>query len=207
MTQVSPEQGGEALATRSPTRRRGDALLSAIYAAVLEELATTGYGALSIERVAERAHTGKASIYRRWPSRLELVLDALDYTLPSMDDLPDTGSTREDLLIVLRRIAGSMSSREGDAARACFGPGVDNELSEAIRERLLAPRKAAFAAVLQRAADRGDISPAAVTQRIAETGPMLLHGELLQRGSITDEAVVEIVDDVLLPLLRAPRGV
>jgi Tetracyclin repressor-like, C-terminal domain len=57
--------------------------------------------------------------------------------------------------------------------------------------------------ILQRAADRGEIRPEAVTQRIAETGPMLLHGELLQRGApITDEAVVAIVDEVLLPLLR-----
>lgn len=190
---------------RLPLRRRGDALLAAIYAAVLEELATTGYGALSIERVAERAHTGKASIYRRWPTRIDLVLEALDHTLPSMDELPDTGSIREDLLIVLRRIAASMSSRQGDAARACFGPGVDPELSEAIRERLLAPRKAAFQTLLRRAAERGEISAAAVTPRVAETGPMLLHGELLQRGAITDAAVVEIVDEVLLPLLRASR--
>jgi AcrR family transcriptional regulator len=193
------------LTRRPPIRRRGDTLLAAIYAAVLEELATSGYAALSIERVAERAHTGKASIYRRWPSRLELVLDALDQTLPSMDDLPDTGSIREDLLVVLRRIAAAMSSREGDAARACFGPGVDEELSEAIRQRLLGPRKSAFLTLLRRAAARGDISAGAVTPRIAETGPMLLHGELLQRGAITDGAVVEIVDEVLLPLLRAPR--
>src|SRR3954447_13316216 len=95
----------DALATRAPIRRRGDALLAAIFAAVLEELATTGYGALSIERIADRAHTGKASIYRRWPSRLELVLDALDHILPSMDELPDTGDTRQDLLVVLARIA------------------------------------------------------------------------------------------------------
>jgi AcrR family transcriptional regulator len=193
------------LAPRSPLRRRGDALLAAIHAAVLDELATAGYGALSIERVAERAHTGKASIYRRWPSRLELVLDALDHTLPSMDELPDSGDVREDLLIVLRRIAAVMSSREGDAARACLGPGVDDELTDAIRERLLAPRKTAFQTLLQRAADRGQISVAAVTPRIAETGPMLLHGEVLQRGTITDAAVVEIVDEVLLPLLRARR--
>ena len=64
------------------TRRRGDALLGAIHAAVLDELADNGYAGLSIERVADRARTGKASIYRRWPTRMELVLDALDHTLP-----------------------------------------------------------------------------------------------------------------------------
>src|SRR5437868_2699955 len=71
-------------------RRRGEALCAAIRAAVLDELADCGYAGLSIERVAERARTGKASIYRRWPNRLELVLDALDHILPDPDEVTDT---------------------------------------------------------------------------------------------------------------------
>ena len=184
------------------TRRRGDALLEAIHEAVMEELAEVGYGALSIERVAERARTGKASIYRRWPTRLELVLAAIDNVMPRYDDVPDTGNVRDDLLVVLRRIASIMGSRAGAAAKACV-EGTDDELARAVRERLLPPRKAMMMSILQRAADRGEIRPEAVTRRIAETGPMLLHGEVLQRGTpITDAAVVEIVDDVLIPLLR-----
>jgi hypothetical protein len=95
-----------------------------------------------------------------------------------------------------------MGSRAGAAAKACV-EGTDDELARAVRERLLPPRKAMMMSILQRAADRGEIRPEAVTQRIAETGPMLLHGEVLQRGTpIADAAVVEIVDDVLIPLLR-----
>ena len=183
------------------TRRRGDALVEAIQAAVMEELATVGYTGLSIERVAERARTGKASIYRRWPTRLDLVLDAIDHVMPRLDDVPDTGNVRDDLLLVLGRIATVMGSREGIAARACVD-GTDDELARAVRERLIPPRKAMMLALLRRAAERGEINADAVTQRIAETGPMLLHGELLQRGAINDDAVVEIVDEVLLPLLR-----
>lgn len=184
------------------TRRRGDALLGAIHAAVMEELATAGYTGLSIERVAERARTGKASIYRRWPTRLDLVLDAIDHVMPRLDDVPDTGNVRDDLLAVLRRIAAVMGSREGMATRACVD-GTDDELAQAVRERLLPPRKAMILSILQRAADRGEIAPDALTPRMTEVGPMLLHGELLQRGApITDKAVVEIVDEILLPLLR-----
>jgi AcrR family transcriptional regulator len=184
------------------TRRRGDALVGAIHAAVLEELADVGYGGLSIERIAERAHTGKASIYRRWPNRLELVLEAIDQVLPRFDEAPDTGSVRGDLLLVLRGIAATMSSREGAAAKACVD-GTDDELARAVRERLLPPRKAMMLEILRRGAARGEVRPDAVTTRIAETGPMLLHGEMLQRGSpIADDAVVAIVDEVLLPLLR-----
>jgi len=187
------------------TRKRGDALLDAIHAAVLDELADNGYAGLSIERVADRAHTGKASIYRRWPSRMELVLEALDRTLPDPEQVVQGADLRSDLLAVLRRIAGVMTSRYGGAARACLGPGVDPELSEAMRARLLAPRRAAFLALLHEAARRGEVRPEALTERIAELGPTLLHGEMLHRGRIDDEAVVAIVDEVLLPLLRSHR--
>jgi AcrR family transcriptional regulator len=186
------------------TRRRGDALLTAIYAAVLDELAEAGYAGLSIERVAERARTGKASIYRRWPTRLELVLDTLDHTMPQADDPPDTGRVRDDLLAVMRRVAAAMNSRVGEAARMCLmHTGVHDELATAVRERLLPPRKKMVVEILQRGAARGEVRPDAVTERLAEVGPMLLQGELMQRGTpITEDAVVGIVDDVLMPLLR-----
>jgi AcrR family transcriptional regulator len=187
---------------RSGMRRRGDVLLGAIYAAVLDELADHGFTALSIERVAERAHTGKASIYRRWPSRLDLVLEALDHSMPVLQTLPDTGSTRDDLLVVLRHIADVMRSRCGDAARACFSPGASDELAAAIRQRLLPPRKAAMLEILRRGVGRGEVRADALTERVAELGPMLLHGEVTQRGHISDEAVVAIVDEILMPLLR-----
>jgi AcrR family transcriptional regulator len=183
-------------------RRRGDALLSAIYAAVLDELAEVGYPGLTIERVAERARTGKASIYRRWPTKLDLVLETLDHTMPQPDDPPDTGSVRNDVLAVMRRVARSMNSRVGDAARMCLAGGHD-ELACAVRERLLPPRKKMMVEILRRGAARGEVRPDAVNERIAEVGPMLLQGELMQRGApITDRAVVAIVDDVLMPLLR-----
>ena len=171
---------------------------------MLDELADRGYTGLSIEGVAERAGTGKASIYRRWPNRLELVLDALDHTMPDPEQVTQVGDLRTDLLVVLRRIAAVMSSQAGGAARACLGPGVEPELSEAIRSRLIAPRRSAMRGLLERAAARGEIRPEAVTDRLSELGPTLLNGELFQRGHIDDAAVVAIVDEVLLPLLRAP---
>lgn len=194
--------GLQPLGERPATRRRGDALRDAIHTATLDELAKSGYAGLSIEHVAERARTGKASIYRRWPTRLELVLDALDHAIPQPDELPDTGSTRSDLLTLLRQVADTMRSHTGDAARACLSPGVDDELAEAIRSRLLAPRKTAMLEILRRGVARHEVRPAAVTPRIAELGPMLLHAELLQRGDISDEAVVDIVDTIVMPLLR-----
>lgn len=190
--------------TVAATRRRGDALVAAIREAALEELAAVGYAGLSMERVAERARTGKASIYRRWPTKFELVVDALDHTLPRFDEPPDTGSVRGDLLAVLRVIARTMSTESGRAARACLAfVDQEPELGAAVRERLLPPRKAMVLEILRRGAERGEVRPEAVTMRVAEVGPMLLHGELLQRGApIRDATVRAIVDEVLVPLIR-----
>jgi len=184
-------------------RRRGDALLTAIFDAVFEELATHGYEALSVERVAERARTGKASIYRRWPNKLELVVDALDSTLPSFEDPPDTGSVRGDLVAVFTEMARSMSDPSGCAVRSCI-LGQEPALADILRQRVLPPRKAMVVAILRRGAERGEVRPGAVSERVAAVGPMLLHGEVVQHGLPLPGGTVEaIVDEVILPLIRA----
>ncbi len=83
-------------------RRRGVALETAIYEAVLQQLSTVGFGAMTIEGIAATARTGKAAIYRRWPSKEELVADTLDNVLPSLDLPPDTGNVRSDIARDLR---------------------------------------------------------------------------------------------------------
>src|SRR5438477_13141160 len=85
-----------------PTRRRGVDLETAILDATLDLLATSGVGSLTMEGVAAAAHTGKASVYRRWPSKEDLLVDAMRHGLPPLDEGPDTGSLREDLLALLR---------------------------------------------------------------------------------------------------------
>jgi AcrR family transcriptional regulator len=189
-------------------RRRGDILVEAIHEATMAELARQGYDALTIEAVAERAQTGKASIYRRWPNKLELSLDAIETHLPSVGTAPDTGSVRGDLLIVLRRIAKNMNSRAGGAMRACMSDVKTHaELAAAVRERLVAPRKQVIYDVLRRGVERGEVRPDAVSDRIVELGPLLLNAERMQVGrALRDTEVVAIVDDVLIPILRPTTG-
>ncbi len=64
-----------------------------------------------MEGVATCAHTGKAALYRRWPRKEDLVVDALDHALPSPADLPDTGSLRDDLPDLLYRMTAMLNSR------------------------------------------------------------------------------------------------
>jgi AcrR family transcriptional regulator len=185
-------------------RRRGDVLVEAIHEAVMAELATRGYDALTIEGIAERAQTGKASIYRRWPTKLELVLDTVDAAMPSIGSAPDTGSVRDDLLTVMRRIAKHMNSRAGTAVRACMTDLKSNAgLAAAVREHLVEPRKRVIVDILRRGVERGEVSEQAITDRVVEAGPMLLYAESNQGGAaLRDATVVGIVDEILMPLLR-----
>src|SRR6266542_3734101 len=92
------------------TRRRGEALERAIFTAVLDQLCTVGYPGVTMEGIAACAHTGKAALYRRWASKEDLIVDALEHVLPSMADLPDHGNLRDDMLDVLRRLTSIINS-------------------------------------------------------------------------------------------------
>ncbi len=96
--------------TAAGTRRRGEALERAIFAAVIDQLAAVGYAGLTMDGVAAAASTGKAALYRRWPSKAELVADALGHALPAPEDAPDRGNIREDLIEHMRQKAVVLNS-------------------------------------------------------------------------------------------------
>jgi AcrR family transcriptional regulator len=190
---------------QAATRRRGETLEQAIFQAVLDQLQSVGYARLTMEGVAACAHTGKAALYRRWPRKEDLVVDALDHAMPSLAELPDTGSLREDLLALLRRTAAMANSATGCALR-CLLAEVDREhpFARLLHERVFAPRKQAFRAVLERAAERGQVRPGAAGQLVADVGPALVVQRFLADGPpVPDDYVVSVLDEVVLPLLRA----
>ncbi len=185
-------------------RRRGAALETAIYEAVLQELSTVGFGAMTIEGVAAAARTGKAAIYRRWPSKEELVADTLDNVLPAMNLPPDTGSVRGDLAETFTVLMEMMASPAGGAIQALMGElGHDHDYITTLHERVLAPRKAIMMEILLRGVARGDVRPDAVKAVVVEAGPALLVHRLLTFGPPIDPAYMEaVLDDVVMPLIR-----
>ncbi|MQA86063.1 MAG: TetR family transcriptional regulator [Streptosporangiales bacterium] len=201
--------GGEAETApfdhRKGPRRRGDTLHNAIFEATLEELAEVGYAELTMERVAARARASKASLYRRWSSRAELVADAVRHVAPSRDELPDTGDVRTDLLALLRYAASWLSGPAGEAARGLIAEALrDPELTKAVRARFIESGSDFVLDILRRGATRGEVRPGALTPRVAAVGPALLRQHFLIHGApVPDEVIVEIVDDVLMPLVRS----
>jgi AcrR family transcriptional regulator len=188
----------------SPTRRRGVDLESAILDATLDILAEHGMAGLTMEGVAAAAHTGKASVYRRWPSKEDLLVDAMTRACPPIPETTDTGSVREDLLALMRMMLETVNSRSGCALQAfMFDQSVDKELIAQVKTRVMEPRQQAFVDALARGRDRGEVRPDAVNPRTAEVGPALIeHQYLMQGPPVPDSFVVQLVDTVLLPLLR-----
>ena len=193
-------------------RKRGAALEDAILDAAYTELSEVGYTAFSVEGVAARARTGKASIYRRWPTRAQLMLDAMSAHLPTPDQcgfpvaITDDVSTADVLHEIARAISATLDSPAGAVMRAIKCEAVsDPELARAVDETFQAPRRAALLGLLRRGIERGDVRPGADTPLIADVLPAVLtHRIILQREPISAAMIHEIIEQVVLPLIE-PR--
>jgi len=176
--------------------------------ATVVEIDEHGYADLSIERVAERARASKASVYRRWPSKVALVLAAVYDQLPDTAEAPDTGSLRGDLLAMFRGAARLLAGPAGVAIRGLVSDALrDPELAGRLRRYTRGSSVAALHEVLHRAGQRGELSPEAITPRQLEAGLSVLRFHFLVYGApVADTAIVEIVDEVVLPLFRAVAG-
>jgi AcrR family transcriptional regulator len=147
----------EAATTPRPGRPRDERASEAILQAALGQLLERGYGGMSMEGVATAAKVGKPAIYRRYRNKAELVAAAIRSILPVLD-LPDTGSTREDIRVVGTQArpmtAGPFATLLGTVlAEAERQP----ELMEAFHERIAMPRRALAKTILQRGIERGDV--------------------------------------------------
>jgi AcrR family transcriptional regulator len=191
---------------RKGPRRRGEALFQAIYDATLAELVASGYAGMAMERVAARARTSKASLYRRWPSRAELVADAIRHCVADTESLPDTGSLRDDLLTAMSRMAERLSGPFGEALRGMLAETLtDPSRTQAARSRMTSVGGHVMQEILDRARARGEISRPRVPPCALKAAPvLLLHHFLTHGGPVPGEVIRQIVDEVALPLLCAP---
>jgi AcrR family transcriptional regulator len=184
------------------TRRRGAALEDALLTAAWDEVSEVGYGRFTMDGAAARAGTARSVLYRRWPSRAALVHAAIRHRLGSIaDDVPDTGDLREDVLRVLRHNRDAFRQVGPDilhglmAEAADLPAGLDQVTPDAV------------AAILERAAERGDARPDRITPRIAAVPGDLLRNEVMRpHGNPSDAFLAEVVDEVFLPLVCGPAG-
>jgi AcrR family transcriptional regulator len=185
-------------------RPRDEGREQAILEAAIELLAEVGYEAMSIEAVAVRARSSKATIYRRWPGKAELVAEAMRRrTEPFAEDLPDTGSLRGDLLgLAARMFAGINGADGGLMCGLAVAVRSDPRFGQLLAAHTYEQKLRSMAEVVSRAQARGELAPGADPKLILEVAPgvALLHQ---MSGEPLDAAFAEhLVDRILIPLLR-----
>jgi len=193
-------------APRSTGRPRDPKLDRAILDATLQLLADGGYAGLTIEAVAARAGVGKASVYRRFPGKEELVIEAVASLTEQPEPVVGAG-VRDELVTLLEAIRRkSDSSLAGKIFPRLIGASAENpELMKRYREQVLDPRRRRFLDVLQRGVDEGLIRPEVDLQHATDllVGPMAYRNLIRTDPPPGPELAARIVDDVLIAL--APK--
>jgi AcrR family transcriptional regulator len=188
--------------TNARTQGRSARVIDSVLRATLEELGRAGYGALRVEEVATASGVNKTTIYRRWPTKPALVAAALRCFVEPIE-APDTGTIREDLLVMLRRTVARMTSPTGRGVwRALVAERVDPEV-EAVMKELRREQQAQRVAVVRRAVDRGELPAGTQVELIAEVVQSALHGRLKIEEDPLDEAFLEGLVGLLLAGARA----
>lgn len=194
----SPPEGG--------TRRRGEALLRAIFSAALDQLRDVGWRRLTMEGVAACAHTGKAALYRRWASKEDLVVAAIESTLPDPPGVPDLGDIRAELLLLFDRIHDTMYSPPGCALRAIMNE-IEHDhakvFHELVQRLVFDPSRAVTAEVLRRGVERGQVRADTDIDLLADLGPaMMMYRAKVCGGEVETGYGKRLVDNALIPMIR-----
>lgn len=207
---VTSRSAATARSQRASLRRRGPVLERAILEAALEQLSTVGWNGLTMEGVAFGAQTGKAAVYRRWPSKEDLVADALQAGLPTLGEAPDLGSVREDLYELCRRVRAAMYSKPGSALRSVIHE-CDGEIAERLHGLIVTgviePSRRLFREVVQRGIRRGDVRPDATGELLFDVVPaLMMYRSKMCASEWTDSEIAAMIDQIMVPLLRPGHG-
>jgi AcrR family transcriptional regulator len=187
-------------------RKRDHSRDPEILEVALDVLAEVGYERMTVDMVATRAKAGKATLYRRWPSKAELVVDSIACMKQPPGGgpaivVPDTGSLRGDLRAMVKPKALTDSNRHlkimlGVASMLSQHP----ELLEAIKDIMLRPRKEAYRKIFQQAVDRGEIQAEVDVELLSSLGPAMgMFRALYHQEAPSRETMLHLIDAVILP--------
>jgi AcrR family transcriptional regulator len=198
MTQIS-----DRAAQPSPWSPRETELL----AVTLQLLQQHGYDGLTVDAVAATARASKATVYRRWPSKAELVVAAFIEGTRQVAVAPNTGTLRGDLLR-LGQLVCEQARQHASTMRAVLVEVSRNAaLNDAMQHQLLDQRKALIQGILREAVERGEIDEAVISDELWDLLPgYLIFRSILATRPPTRRTVQSLVDDVMIPALTRPAG-
>jgi AcrR family transcriptional regulator len=183
-------------------RPRSEVCDRAILAAAVEALLEDGYAGMSIEGVAARAGVGKATIYRRWPSKAELAVEAMRTRACASVPMVDTGDLRFDLVELLRHLLEAMRGVDGTLLSTVMAERVRHpELAEQLDRSLISERRAFVRRLVEQGRERGDLPPDTDVELVADVGfAVLWHRLSMAQAPLTDDLPERIVAQFLPPV-------
>jgi AcrR family transcriptional regulator len=165
-----------------------------------------GYDGLTVDAVAMTARASKATVYRRWPSKAELVLAAFIEGTRQVAVPPDTGTLRGDLLRVGQLVCEQAGQHASTMRAVLFEMSRNSALNDVMQRQFLDQRKALIQHILRQAVERGEIEQAAISNELWDLLPgYLVFRSILANRPPTQRTVQALVDDVIIPSLTRPR--
>jgi AcrR family transcriptional regulator len=186
------------------SHRRGEHVRQTVLAAAFEELAANGFDAATVAGVAKRSGVHETTVYRRWTTRENLFVAALMERSAGAIPGPDTGSTRDDLLSIVRGVLAYVGSPAGTAVLRAATLPVDNAYADA-RKAFWAHRLDSLAPVVARGIERGDLRADTDARLLLEMLIAPIHGRLLLTGEPVGDELAEPLVDLALHGAAASR--
>jgi AcrR family transcriptional regulator len=183
--------------TAAVSHRRGEHVRRTVLAAAFEELAANGFEGATVAGVAKRSGVHETTVYRRWMTRENLFVAALLERSADAIPAPDTGSTRRDLLAIVREVIAYVCSPAGRSVLRAATLPVDDTYADA-RQAFWARRLDALSPVVQRGIERGDLRADCDARLLLEVLIAPIHGRLLFTGGpINDDLAEQLVEMAL----------
>ena len=179
--------------------------------AALDVLAEVGYDRMTMDMVAARAKAGKATVYRRWPSKADLVIEAVACMKKADADpakLPDTGTLRGDLIAMMKPHTIVDAEKKLQVMAGLVSMLAQNpEFTDAVNEAIVEPRASINRLFLRRAVDRGEIPADVDIEQLAMLAPsMAAYRTLVLRKPVDRAFLMGVLDDILLPAVGIRKG-
>ncbi len=174
----------------------------AVLEATFDELVERGIEGFSVAAVASRAGVHESSVYRRWNTREDLIVDALLARSAAEIPMPDTGSVHRDLVELAGLLSRYLSSPLGSALARMSALAVEDESLARARADFIASRFSAMRVVIDRAIDRGELPPHADARLALEMLVAPLHVRTILSGEPLTDNLPEQIVDILLEGLR-----
>lgn len=183
--------------------RRGAGRRAAICEAVCELLAKVGYDRMTMDAIANQAKASKATIYRMWPDKPQLVVEALKCQFDTETEVPDTGSLRGDLVALMTTACMIVGSELGEMVSGLMTAAAhDPRLADTLSQSLFEDKAQMHVDLVRRAVERGEIPP--------DTDPAIIHEvmhsmissrKVWNLGPLDEEYARHVVDNILIPVM------